>query len=105
MTSVKLIPLEEVVPGMRLGDDLRDDGGQMLLPRGSELSESTLRSLERRGIESLPVVEEKPVDEAALAARREAGRQRLQHLFRRATDPTSQALLHLMLEYRQEHPQ
>jgi len=90
---------------MRLGEDLRDDAGQMLLPRGTELSESSLRSLERRGITVLPILEEKPVDEGALLARREASRQRLIHLFRRATDPTSQILLHLMQEYRQEHPQ
>ena len=53
-------------------------------------------------IEQVPVVVEAVVDEEALAARGEAARQRLQHLFRLAQDSTSQALLHLMLEYRTE---
>lgn len=105
MSTVKQIPLEEAQPGMLLGDDLRDAAGQVLLPRGSELAESSLRSLARRGIETLTIRIESPVDEGVLMARREASRQRLQHLFRQATDPTSQELLRLMLEFRQEHPQ
>lgn len=105
MTSIRFVPLEEAQPGMCLGDDLRDEGGQMLLPKGTELGEGTLKSMGRRGIETLPILEVAPVDEGALLARREASRQRLQHLFRRADDSTSQALLHLMLEYRQERPQ
>ncbi|MDE2585606.1 MAG: hypothetical protein KGN39_09425 [Betaproteobacteria bacterium] len=100
--SSQWIPLDEARAGMCLADDLRDGNGQMLLPKGTELAESTLKSLARRGIEQVPVVVEAVVDEEALAARREAARQRLQHLFRLAQDSTSQALLHLMLEYRTE---
>ena len=48
MSTIKQIPLEEAQPGMLLGDDLRDAAGQVLLPRGSELAESSLRSLARR---------------------------------------------------------
>lgn len=99
------LPLAEVLPGMRLADDLRDASGQVLLPRGSELSESTLSALARRDIAILPIVTAAVVDEAALQARREASRLRLQHLFRHAGSPSSQALLKIMLEYRQEHPQ
>lgn len=105
MSTIKQIPLEEAQPGMLLGDDLRDAAGQVLLPRGSELVESSLRSLARRGIETLTIRIEAPVDEGALMARREASRLRLQHLFRQAGDPASQELLRLMLEYRQERPQ
>lgn len=105
MSTIKQIPLEEALPGMLLGDDLRDAAGQVLLPRGSELAESSLCSLARRGIETLAIRIEAPVDESALMARREASRQRLQHLFRQAGDPASQELLCLMLEYRQERPQ
>lgn len=104
MNSSQWIALDEAQAGMRLAEDLRDAAGQMLLPKGTELSEGTLTSLGRRGIEQVSVVVESPVDEAALAARREASRQRLQHLFRQAQDPTSQALLHVVLEYRMERP-
>ena len=104
MSSSQWIALDEARAGMCLAEDLRDASGQMLLPKGTELAEGTLKSLSRRGIEQLPVVVEVVEDEGALAARREASRQRLQHLFRLAQDPTSQALLHLMLEYRMERP-
>lgn len=105
MTTLKTLALEEAQPGMHLGQDLRDAAGQMLLPKGSELSEATLKSLARRNVENLVVVLPEVVDEAALAARREASRRRLLHLFRRAGDPASQELLRLMQEYRQERPQ
>lgn len=104
MSSSQWIPLDEARAGMCLAEDLEDGNGQMLLPKGAELAEATLKSLARRGIERVSVVVEVAVDEAVLAAQREASRQRLQHLFRLAQDPTSQALLHLMLEYRMERP-
>lgn len=103
--SSTLLPLLEVLPGMRLADDLRDASGQVLLPRGSELTENILTALARRDIAVLPIVTATFVDEEALQARREASRRRLLHLFRHAGSPSSQALLKIMLEYRQEHPQ
>ena len=105
MTTLQAIALEDAAPGMILADALQDETGQMLLPKGSELTESVLRSLGRRGIETLSILIPEAVDESALIARREAARQRLQHLFRQAVDPTSQGLLRVMLEYREEHPQ
>ena len=62
MSTIKQIPLEEAQPGMLLGDDLRDAAGQVLLPRGSELAESSLRSLARRGIETLTIRIEEPAE-------------------------------------------
>ena len=95
-------PLGEALAGMVLAADLLDDSGGMLLPAGATLSESSLNSLRRRGVEMVSVVSEaKPVDSAVLQALREQRRQRLQVLFRRsAAVGATPVLLAILDSYR-----
>ena len=76
------ISLDEASPGMVLADDLLDEQGKILLPAGATLSESSIASLRRREIDTLPVCGEK-VSEVDNAAAIEMHRQRLARLFRK----------------------
>ncbi len=103
-TISQLTPLDNALAGMILAADLLDDSGGMLLPAGATLSESSLNSLRRRGVEAVSIVAEaEPADPAALQALREQRRQRLQVLFRRsATVGATPALLAILESYRSE---
>jgi hypothetical protein len=100
--ALQTVGLEQANAGMVLAEDLRDDGGQVLLPAGATLSEATLLSLRRRGIASLNVVGDAPApDAAALQAERERQCQRLARLFRAsATQGATGRLLDHLLAYR-----
>jgi hypothetical protein len=54
--TYQLISLANAQPGMVLGEALRDDRGNVLLAQGAVLSESTLASLARHGVEVLPIL-------------------------------------------------
>lgn len=97
------LSLDQALPGMRLATDVRDAHGAILLAAGSELSESLLASLRRRGIEQVNVAEEESLTAEELEARREVIRIRLAHLFRRAGEAEADCLLfEAMLDYRLE---
>ncbi len=89
--NYKQLPLNQTQPGMVLSDDLLDRQGNVLLPRGVELTATTLASLERHGIEMLPI-ESGALSEVDQEAEFEHHRQRLLRLFRQpqqsATPPT-----------------
>jgi len=79
------ITLDEAIPGMILADDLLDQHGKVLLPAGSTLTETSLVSLGRRGVDMLPILREEstePDNEADL----EKHRRRLGVLFRKHTE-------------------
>lgn len=103
-TTSQLTPLEDALAGMILAADLLDDSGGMLLPAGATLSESSLKSLRRRGVEMVSVVAgAEPVDSAALQALREQRLERLKVLFRRsASVGATPALLAILDAYRSE---
>lgn len=100
------ISIDIASEGMVLAGDLRDAGGAILLPGGATLSQSTLKSLRRRGIErlavSLPDAPEPELDPAAQQAERARRGARLRHLFRRVGegDGASAALLARLMHYR-----
>jgi hypothetical protein len=79
-SAYKLTELGRAQPGMVLATDLLDRQGQILLPQGAILTESSLASLGRHGVDMLPIVQagtpEPAVDAAAVQAR-------LDHLFRK----------------------
>lgn len=76
------LALAEIRPGMILSDELQDEQGHVLLPRGAVLTEATIALLPRHGIESLAVLA--PGGEAGEpAADLDAVQQRLAHLFRK----------------------
>lgn len=103
-TTSQIIPLDEALAGMVLAEDLRDDGGGMLLPAGATLSESSLKSLRRRAVDMVSVVAEAaPVDSAALQALRQQRLERLKVLFRRSAGVgATPALLAILESYRSE---
>jgi hypothetical protein len=99
------IDIDNASAGMVLGADLHDSRGGVLLPIGAALSEATIVSLRRRGIEQLCVVvqvaPQAPAGDAALELERNRQCARLQRLFRRHSDAgANDALLERLLEYR-----
>lgn len=99
--KLSAIPLDQAAPGMRLGEDVRDAQGAVLLAAGGELSESLLEALRRRGIQEVCVAQEETLSEAEREARREVVRARLSHLFRGAgADGADRQLFETVLGYR-----
>jgi hypothetical protein len=97
MKRYRVVPVHEAGEGMVLHEDVRDAGGQVLLPRQATLSGALLRSLARRGIETLLVVDDTVAPEQ-LAAERARVLERLAHLCRRAGDGRANALLREVVE-------
>jgi cytosine/adenosine deaminase-related metal-dependent hydrolase len=69
------ISLSEAIPGMLLADDILDHQGQVLLPHGSVLSETLIKSLHRHEIVAITIrgpqaSPEQQADTAAKYARR-----------------------------------
>lgn len=98
----KLLPLNEVLPGMVVSDDLLDARGGLILGQGTGVTEAILLSLQRRGIEVLSIVAERGLDidrEAEMARQKE----RLAKLFRRCGDGAAdKMLLQYVTQYRLE---
>jgi hypothetical protein len=85
---------------MVLSKTVVDDRGGVLLPDGTTLTDALLKSLGRRGIETVYVVND-DISEADLAAERERVQQRLANLFRNSkTDRACRILLQRITEYR-----
>ena len=100
------INLAQATPGMCLGADVQDAHGAVLLAQGTELTESLLAALLRRGIERIEVLETDAPDAADFEARREAVEARLAHLFRRAGESDAdRQLFHCVRGYRLESMQ
>lgn len=99
--AAKRLSLDEVESGMVLALDVCDAGGGCLLAQGAELSESTIASLRRRGLDYVMVLVEEHLTEAQRAARDAETRQRIDWLFRKAgNDPMLLKLHAMMLQYR-----
>jgi hypothetical protein len=80
--SATTLPLEQAMPGMVLASDVLDAHGAILLTAGSELGESQLASLRRRGVPQVTIAGGQALSEEEMAARAVAVRTRLDHLFR-----------------------
>jgi hypothetical protein len=96
------IDLEQAAAGMTLAAALLDAHGGVLLPQDAALTEATLASLRRRGVERCVVwAEAEPVDPALLERERERRLLRLRQLFRHSGASEGGALLLLRLsDYR-----
>lgn len=96
----KLLPLNEVLAGMSVANDLLDIHGELILGQGTIVTEAILLSLLRRGLETLDIVAEKiaaPGPEAEMELRR----LRLAKLFRRCGDgPADKLLIRYLMQYR-----
>ncbi|MBS1188992.1 MAG: hypothetical protein H6R10_784 [Rhodocyclaceae bacterium] len=103
MKKLQTIPVQDLLPGMRVASAVADDGGRILLPAGAELSEATIGGLKRREIQEITVEVEVPDDPAALERHRQQVMERLGRLFRHAgEDRETQALYQAILKYRLE---
>lgn len=98
------LPLEDVAAGVTLAESLCDANGEVLLPAGATLNESTLGALRRRGIAFLPILRnnaEEMVADAKVQATMEVLRHRVLHLFRRCgSDGASGMVLRCVLRSR-----
>ena len=54
-----IVPIADLRPGMRVAKDVVDETSTVLLTKGTELDAGHLRSLARRGIEAVQILEEK----------------------------------------------
>jgi hypothetical protein len=85
---------------MQLYEDVRDRAGNVLLPRLTALSGALIRSLERRGIDTLLVVDDTVTPEQ-LAAERARVLERLDWLCRHAGEGRANVLLRdVVVQYR-----
>ena len=75
--------LDAVAAGMVLSQDVLDSNGGVLLPQGTILTDALLRSLQRRGVDTVRVVNN-AISEAQLQAERERVQQWLDRRFRTA---------------------
>jgi hypothetical protein len=96
ISRCKEIDVDDAVAGMVLFRDVLDQRGAVLLQKDTELTDSLLTSLRRRGIDQVPVIDT-AVDEAALAAERERVGQRLARLLRHCGDGRADAMLRASL--------
>jgi hypothetical protein len=92
ISRCKEVEVDDAVAGMVLFRDVLDQRGAVLLQKDTELTDSLLTSLRRRGIDTVPVCDA-AVDEAALAAERERVGQRLARLLRHCGDSRAEAML------------
>ena len=105
--AIRVIPIEQAVPGMMLAEDLRQNANGILLPRALILTEKHLASLRQRGVREIGIIatDDSPPQHstAETQALREAAQLKVQRLFRHAgSDKTMQALYRTVLEYRRE---
>lgn len=99
--NTKTVPLEHVLPGAMLGDNVEDDSGRVLLRVGAILTEAAIETLRRRGVGSLVIEvagDYRPEHRAVLRLHLES---RLQQAFRHAGDSEAQRQLwQALLEYK-----
>ncbi|MEN3363786.1 MAG: hypothetical protein V7606_1060 [Burkholderiales bacterium] len=96
----KLLKLDDVEAGMILSQAILDSHGAVLLPAASALTDTTIKALRRREIDSVYVVNE-ALSEADLTAERERVQQRLARLFRKSgSDRAARVLLQRITAYR-----
>lgn len=99
---IQIIPLDETLPGMVLGEEVMS-GSNMLLPLGTVINTSHIESLRRCGVSEIVVLAPSEHSAAKIDERREALRGRVERLFRRAgSNVTMQALRRAVLEYQLE---
>lgn len=98
-SASRLLPLNEVLAGMILSNDLLDTHGGLILGQGAIVTEAILLALQRRGIKALSVASEESVPPDR-EAEMERQRQRLAKLFRRCGDSHADNLL---LRYVTQH--
>jgi hypothetical protein len=105
ISRYKQVGIDDASAGMVLADEVCDRQGNVLLAKGTQLSDSTLAALRRRGVEGVRV-EDDGVSPEQLAAAREEVAVRVGHLFRAAHGGAADAFLREQITaYRMEQLQ
>lgn len=101
MFRKRALALSQAVPGMILAEAVRDPGGVSLLAGGATLTNDTLASLQRRGVEHLLIVEETTLTPEQATRQQEEIGARVNALFRQCPDePLMVQLREVLLAYR-----
>lgn len=101
MKRYRTIEVAEAEEGMQLFEDVVDRQGNMLIPAQTALTASLIRSLERRGIETVQVTDDSISAEELEAARAQAVA-RIDQLFAKSRGRASEELRQAVLAYRTE---
>lgn len=101
MKRYRTVELDQAEEGMQLYEDVVDRQGNVLIPGQTALTASLIRSLERRGIETVQVVDVS-VSAAELEAARAQAVARLDQLFGKSRGRASEELKRAVLAYRTE---
>lgn len=97
------VALADARPGMRLGVPVTGRGGQVLMPAGTELTESLLQSLEHRGIATIFVERAADEDPTAREARLAGVKRAVDQLFRAAGEGmATRTLYRCIVSFRSE---
>jgi hypothetical protein len=97
ISRYKEVEVDDAEAGMVLFRDVLDQRGAVLLQKDTKLTDSLLTSLRRRGVDSVPVLDDS-VDEAVLAAERERVSQRLAQLLRHSGEGRAETQLRASLQ-------
>jgi len=97
MNRFRVVATDDACEGMCLYEDVRDRAGNVLLPRLTTLTVAMIRSLQRRDIEALQVVDDS-ITPAQLCAERERVQERLAYLCRHAGNGPANSLLRQVVE-------
>lgn len=97
MKRFRVVPTDQAEQGMCLYDEVRDRAGNVLLPRLTQLTDAMIKSLARRDVEALLIVDDSITDEQ-LAAERLRVQERLDYLCRHAGNGRANALLRKVVE-------
>ena len=101
MITAKRFSLDQVEVGMALAQDVCDAGGGRLLAQGAELTDATIASLKRRGVDFVMVAMEEMLTPVQRAMREAELREQIERLFRKAgNDPMLLKLRATLLQYR-----
>ena len=86
------LALADLLPDMVLSDDLLDAQGQILLPKGTVLTQHTIESMGRHEVVSVPIIVGELSPEE-VAVQKQHMELRLTRLFRLSSDTPADALL------------
>jgi hypothetical protein len=96
---INILDLDDAKVGMVLAAPIFDGRGGILLPSETELTETLLTGLRRRGVDSICIANGE-ITEEELFAEREYVRLRLSQLFRKSTGHVANELKSSVLTYR-----
>ena len=102
MKRFRVVPMDEAQEGMRLHEELRDRAGNVLLPALTALTGTMIKSLLRRDVEALLIVDDTITPEQ-LAAERRRVQERFDYLYRHTESGRADVLVRKVVEeYRME---